>query len=93
MTLPVSTEDVLEPQAATKNRSARRLNARIFLDMIFDLLIKQRPTHVTETRNCAVPEKRTATTRRTTALKRLDQKSEVSNISGIGIRRRAICPT
>src|SRR6267142_4674900 len=53
MTLPVSTEDVFEPQAATNNRSARRLNARIYLDMIFDLLMKQRPTRVTQTRKSA----------------------------------------
>src|SRR6266446_9940579 len=50
MTLPVSTEDVLEPQAAMNNRSRRRLNARTYLDMIFEPLMKQRPTHVTRRR-------------------------------------------
>src|SRR5258705_6135272 len=54
MTLPVSTEDALEPQAATNKRSARRLNASRYLDMIFDLLMNQRPTRVTQRRATAL---------------------------------------
>src|SRR5882724_3614117 len=93
MTLPVSTEDVFEPQAATNNKSARRLNARIYLDMIFDFLMTETNARHTETGNSTAPNCGNSDEKTHYGLASLDQKSEVSNISGIRIRWRAMCPT
>src|SRR6266850_4026753 len=83
MTLPVSTEDALEPQAAMKIRTAKRPNARMYLDMISPSDEIETNAHHTETRNSAASNCGTATRRHTAALESLDQKSEMSNVSGI----------